>query len=137
MGQPLKLPVSYWNQSTDSVTGMTGTSFSMTACSWFTIECCVAVDVVVGYWLISASVAGLLYRSKLDPAAVPILAELAEATRLRAAELGRRFHLIAESDLNDARLIRPSAAEPLPLLRQRKSQLPPDAREHCHGDDSS
>ena len=45
------------------ITGMTGTSLTMTCWSWFMIECCVAVDVVAAYWLIRASVAGLLYRS--------------------------------------------------------------------------
>src|SRR5208282_5850367 len=30
VGQPLKVPVSYWYQSTDSVTGMIGTELSMT-----------------------------------------------------------------------------------------------------------
>jgi hypothetical protein len=78
VGQPLKLPVSYWNQLTCSVTGITGTSFSMIAWSWLTIECCSDVLVVVAYSLISLSAAGLVYRSKLDPAAVPIGAELAE-----------------------------------------------------------
>jgi maltooligosyltrehalose trehalohydrolase len=43
-----------------------------------------------------------------DFSAYPFLAELADAIRERAIELGRRFHLIAESDLNDARLVRPS-----------------------------
>jgi len=36
------------------------------------------VSAVFAYSLISLSVAELLYRSKLDPAAVPIGAELAE-----------------------------------------------------------
>lgn len=46
-----------------------------------------------------------------DFSAVPFLQELARATRLRAERLNRRFHLIAESDLNDARLIRPETLE--------------------------
>jgi len=45
-----------------------------------------------------------------DFSAYPFLAELADATRLRSVELGRRFHLIAESDRNDARLVRSSEA---------------------------
>ena len=57
----------------------------MTFCSWLTIECCWAGSVVVAYWLISASVAGLLYRSKFDPAAVPIGAELAEYSHCRSS----------------------------------------------------
>jgi maltooligosyltrehalose trehalohydrolase len=44
-----------------------------------------------------------------DFSARPFLAELATIVQDRAARLGRRCHLIAESDLNDARLIRPPA----------------------------
>jgi hypothetical protein len=47
----------------------------MTFSSWFTIDCWVAWSVVWAYWLISASVAGLLYRSKFEPADLPIGAE--------------------------------------------------------------
>lgn len=43
-----------------------------------------------------------------DFSAYPFLAELADATRRRAQSLGRRFNLIAESDLNDSRLVRPA-----------------------------
>ncbi len=67
--------MSYWNQSTASVIGMTGTSDSMTFSSWSTIDCWVAWLVVWAYWLISASVCGLLYRSKFEPADLPIGAE--------------------------------------------------------------
>ena len=42
-----------------------------------------------------------------DPHAQPFLAELAEAVHGRAAELGRPVTLIAESDLNDPKLILP------------------------------
>jgi maltooligosyltrehalose trehalohydrolase len=42
-----------------------------------------------------------------DQSAVHILEELATATRALGAELGRRLVLIAESDLNDPRLVRP------------------------------
>jgi maltooligosyltrehalose trehalohydrolase len=44
-----------------------------------------------------------------DGSAQPFLAELAEITHRQAARLGRRFHLIAESDLNDVRTILPPA----------------------------
>ena len=42
-----------------------------------------------------------------DFSAQPFLGELAAVTRRRAGELKRAFHLIAESDLNDARIILP------------------------------
>lgn len=42
-----------------------------------------------------------------DFSATPFLTQLARATRQQARRLNRRFHLIAESDLNDPRLIRP------------------------------
>ena len=45
-----------------------------------------------------------------DPRAQPFLAELAAAVHTRAAELGRQVILIAESDLNDPKLILPPAA---------------------------
>ncbi|HOK46685.1 MAG TPA: alpha-amylase family glycosyl hydrolase, partial [Bryobacteraceae bacterium] len=41
-----------------------------------------------------------------DGSAYPFLQELADAVHQRAAELNRRIYVIAESDLNDARLIR-------------------------------
>lgn len=43
-----------------------------------------------------------------DASAYPFLAELADSSASRAHELGRPFHLIAESNLNDARLVRPA-----------------------------
>lgn len=43
----------------------------------------------------------------LDLSARPFLAELAAAVRERAARLNRRVYLIAESDLNDPKLVRP------------------------------
>ncbi len=43
----------------------------------------------------------------LDQSAVHILEELATAVHARAAERGRAVHVIAESDLNDPRLVRP------------------------------
>jgi maltooligosyltrehalose trehalohydrolase len=42
-----------------------------------------------------------------DFSARPFLAELAEATAARARQLGRPFYLLAESNLNDPRLLRP------------------------------
>ncbi len=42
-----------------------------------------------------------------DASAYPFLAELAYLTHARAAEVGKPFYLIAESDLNDSRLVRP------------------------------
>ena len=44
-----------------------------------------------------------------DKSAFPFLIELARATRARSEELNRRFCLIGESDLNDARLIAPES----------------------------
>jgi maltooligosyltrehalose trehalohydrolase len=44
-----------------------------------------------------------------DSSARPFLAELVDITRQKAESLGRRFHLIAESDLNDVRLVLPPA----------------------------
>ncbi len=46
----------------------------------------------------------------LDRSAVHVLEELAERVRDLAAHLGRPLALIAESDLNDPRLVRPPAA---------------------------
>jgi maltooligosyltrehalose trehalohydrolase len=43
----------------------------------------------------------------VDHSAVPFLEELAEAMHQRAEQLHRRIHVIAESDLNDARIVRP------------------------------
>jgi len=42
-----------------------------------------------------------------DNSAYPFLRELADVTHARAKEMGRSFALIAESDLNDAKVIRP------------------------------
>jgi maltooligosyltrehalose trehalohydrolase len=43
----------------------------------------------------------------VDHSAVPFVEELAEAVHHRAEQLRRRVHVIAESNLNDARLVRP------------------------------
>lgn len=45
-----------------------------------------------------------------DESADPFLAELAEAVHSAGAELSRRVHVIAESDLNDTRILRASSA---------------------------
>ncbi|HEU4580630.1 MAG TPA: malto-oligosyltrehalose trehalohydrolase [Polyangiaceae bacterium] len=45
----------------------------------------------------------------IDCSARPFLEELADTVRERGERLGRRPYLIAESDLNDPRLVRPSA----------------------------
>jgi maltooligosyltrehalose trehalohydrolase len=42
-----------------------------------------------------------------DASAFPFLAELSTAVNSLSADLGRKVHLIAESDLNDARVLRP------------------------------
>jgi maltooligosyltrehalose trehalohydrolase len=46
----------------------------------------------------------------LDVSAVTFLQELAQSTHRQSERLNRRFHLIAESDLNDPRLILPPIA---------------------------
>ncbi len=43
----------------------------------------------------------------IDRSALPFLEELAEAMHQQAEQLKRRIYVIAESDLNDARLVRP------------------------------
>ena len=43
-----------------------------------------------------------------DASAFPFLAELSKAVSSLSADLGRKVHLIAESDLNDARVVRPT-----------------------------
>jgi maltooligosyltrehalose trehalohydrolase len=45
----------------------------------------------------------------VDHSAVPFVEELAEVVHHRAERLNRRVHVIAESNLNDARLVRPRA----------------------------
>jgi maltooligosyltrehalose trehalohydrolase len=46
----------------------------------------------------------------VDPTARPFLAEVSDAVHARAKELGRAVALIAESDLNDPRMISPTSA---------------------------
>ena len=50
-----------------------------------------------------------------DLSASPFLAELKAVTAARATELGRPFYLIAESDQNDSRLIRPASVSGMGL----------------------
>jgi maltooligosyltrehalose trehalohydrolase len=45
----------------------------------------------------------------IDRSAKPFLEELADAVHRRGEQLGRHLYLIAESDLNDPRMVRPSA----------------------------
>lgn len=53
-----------------------------------------------------------------DPSARPFLAELAAAVHARGGELGRRVHLIAESDSNDPAVVRPREEHGLGLDAQ-------------------
>jgi maltooligosyltrehalose trehalohydrolase len=46
----------------------------------------------------------------VDTSAVPFLQELAQRVQSLSAKLGRRVHIIAESDLNDARIVHPREA---------------------------
>ena len=77
--------VSYWYQSTCSVTGITGTSESITCSSWSTTWCWTAELVVAAYSSIRASVDLLEYRSKLLAAAVPIGAVFGEYSNWRSS----------------------------------------------------
>jgi maltooligosyltrehalose trehalohydrolase len=45
----------------------------------------------------------------IDRSAMPFLEELADAVHRRGEKLGRHLYLMAESDLNDPRMVRPSA----------------------------
>src|SRR6476620_4161255 len=83
--QPDRLFVLYWYQSTPSVTGMTGTSLTITASSCFTIECCSALEVVPPYWSISLSTAGFSYRAQFVVAFFPIGAEFFEYSSCRSS----------------------------------------------------
>ncbi|MBC7326420.1 MAG: malto-oligosyltrehalose trehalohydrolase, partial [Moorella sp. (in: Bacteria)] len=62
------------------------------------------------YWLTEFHLDGLrldAIHAITDKSALPFLEELAAAVKLQTERLGRRVYLIAESDLNDPRVIRP------------------------------
>jgi maltooligosyltrehalose trehalohydrolase len=62
------------------------------------------------YWIIEGHIDALrldAVHAILDFSAYPFLQELAETVHIQAERLNRRVYLIAESALNDARLIRP------------------------------
>ncbi|MBO8128759.1 MAG: malto-oligosyltrehalose trehalohydrolase [Peptococcaceae bacterium] len=65
------------------------------------------------YWITEFHMDGLrldAIHAIMDKAALPFLEELAAAVHRQAERLGRRVYVIAESDLNDAGVIRPRAA---------------------------
>ena len=62
------------------------------------------------YWITELHVDALrldAVHAIVDHSALPFVEELAEAVHQRAKQLNRRIHVIAESNLNDARLVRP------------------------------
>lgn len=64
------------------------------------------------YWVTEFCIDGLrldAVHAITDQSALPFLEELAAAVHRRAERLGRRVYVLAESDLNDPRLIRPPA----------------------------
>jgi maltooligosyltrehalose trehalohydrolase len=61
------------------------------------------------YWIQEYHLDGLrldAVHAIVDPSARPFLAELADAVHRLGEEIGRRVHVIAESDANDPRLVR-------------------------------
>ncbi len=65
------------------------------------------------YWLQEFHIDGLrldAVHAITDKSAYPFLEELSSAVRRQAEKLGRRIYVIAESDLNDPRIIRPATA---------------------------
>jgi maltooligosyltrehalose trehalohydrolase len=63
------------------------------------------------YWITDCHIDALrldAVHAIVDQSAYPFLAELADQVHHRAARLNRKVHLIAESNLNDSRLIRSS-----------------------------
>ncbi|MBC7104493.1 MAG: malto-oligosyltrehalose trehalohydrolase, partial [Firmicutes bacterium] len=68
------------------------------------------------YWVTTFRVDGLrldAVHAIVDRSARPFLRELVETVRREAARAGRRVYLVAESDLNDPRVIRPPELEGL------------------------
>jgi len=64
------------------------------------------------FWITEFHVDGLrldAVHAITDKSALPFLEELAAAVHRRAERLGRRIYVIAESDLNDPRIVRPPA----------------------------
>ncbi len=64
------------------------------------------------YWLTEFHIDGLrldAVHAITDKSALPFLEELASTAQAQGNRLGRRVHLVAESDLNDPRIIRPRA----------------------------
>ncbi|OIQ11815.1 malto-oligosyltrehalose trehalohydrolase [Neomoorella thermoacetica] len=62
------------------------------------------------YWLTEFHLDGLrldAIHAIMDKSALPFLEELAAAVKLQAERLDRRVYIVAESDLNDPRVIRP------------------------------
>src|SRR3954453_14804296 len=76
--QPDRSLVLYWYQSTASVIGITGISFTITASSCRTMSCCLAEAAVAVYSSISWSPFGFSYRSQFEAADEPIGAEFFE-----------------------------------------------------------
>jgi maltooligosyltrehalose trehalohydrolase len=65
------------------------------------------------YWVTDLHVDALrldAIHAIVDPSAMPFLAELARVVHGEAKRIGRRIYLIAESNLNDPRVIRPPEA---------------------------
>jgi maltooligosyltrehalose trehalohydrolase len=78
------------------------------------------------YWIVDVHIDALrldAVHAILDFSARPFLQELAEAVSAKAGELGREIHLIAESALNDTRLIRRPEAGGLGLDAQWSDDL--------------
>src|SRR5262249_45677305 len=65
------------------------------------------------YWITEFHLDGIrldAVHAIVDTSARHLLEEIASAVHAQGEALGRRVHVIAESDLNDARLVRPTRA---------------------------
>ena len=81
------------------------------------------------YWIEDCRVDALrldAVHAIFDRSAYPFLQELADAIHEKAIELGREVNVIAESDLNDARLVSPQSAGGMGLDAQWSDDL-----HHC------